>query len=378
MGEAHSFVPFVGYQRPVGRATHALIDLTAMRHNLARVRAAAPGTRVLAAIKANGYGHGLVRVAAALDGADALGVACINEAMTLRQAGIATPITLLEGFFHADELEYIARYSVETIVHHTHQLEALERARLPQPVAVWVKVDTGMHRLGLPPARVAETFARLRACPNVAQVRGFMTHLACADDLADGRTVEQLRLFEQATAHLPGLRTVANSAGVLGWPRSHYDLVRPGIMLYGVSPFIGGRAAESGLRPVMTLSSELIAINRVARGEAVGYGASWVCPEEMPVGVVSIGYGDGYPRHARAGTPVLVAGRRVPLIGRVSMDMVTVDLRGCPQARIGDPVVLWGAGLAVEEVAEHTGTIAYELLCGVTQRVAHVEVDGAP
>jgi len=197
----------------------------------------------------------------------------------------------------------------------------------------------------------------------------FLSHLAFADDRRDRRTESQCELFQHTLRGLPGERSLANSAGVLGWGASHLDWVRPGIMLYGVSPFVGSTGEQEGLRPVMTLGTRLVAVNRCRRGDAVGYGGTWVCPEDMAVGVATIGYGDGYPRHARSGTPVLVGGRRAALVGRVSMDMIAVDLRGHPDARVGDPVVLWGAGLPVEEVAESAGTIAYELLCGVAERV---------
>ncbi len=354
------------------RRTQVSINLAALRHNLQVVRRAAPSCRVMAAVKANGYGHGLVRVAQALYDSDGFGVACIDEALQLRAAGITASITLLEGFYHADEIPLIAEHRLDLLLHHESQIAALEQASINVPIRVWLKIDTGMHRLGVSPACAASLWQRLQAHPRL-QPLGQMTHLACADDLQHPATHRQLEDFSRSTAGLSGERAIANSAGILGWPETHADWVRPGIMLYGVSPFIGGRAAEHDLRPVMTLSSELIAVNMVQAGDTVGYGGAWTCPEAMPVGVVAAGYGDGYPRHAPNGTPVLVNGRRVPLIGRVSMDMVCVDLRGQPDARIGDPVVLWGEGLAVEEVAEAAGTIAYELLCSVTQRVALVE-----
>jgi len=355
------------------RATQVVIDLSALRHNLQQVRSAAPGSKVMAAIKANGYGHGLVRVAQALQHADAFGVASIGEAIQLRQAGIKQPIVLLEGFFQADELPLIAQHDFIIAVHHAAQLEMLERAQLERPVQVWLKVDSGMHRLGFEPTAVPAAWQRLECCTNVAKVIGFMTHLANADNREDSATEAQLELFRQVTAGLPGQRSIANSAAVLGWPQSHSEWVRPGIMLYGISPFLSGDGREHGLRPVMTLRSELIAVNRLKRGDAVGYGGTFVCPEDMPVGVVAAGYGDGYPRHAPAGTPVLVNGRRVPLVGRVSMDMITVDLCSQPDAKPGDPVVLWGEGLPVEEIAAHAGTIAYELVCRVMPRVELME-----
>lgn len=354
------------------RRTEVSLDLTALRHNLQCLREAAPASRVMAAIKANGYGHGLVRVARALGDVDAVGVACLEEAVALREAGISTPITLLEGFFHADELPLIGQQRLDLVIHHRQQIMQLEDVALSAPLRVWLKVDSGMHRLGIPATEAVAQWQRLSAIANV-EVIGLMTHLANADDLNDVTTEQQLALFNEYCGALPGQRTIANSAGLLGWPQCHADWNRPGISLYGVSPFIGGRAEQHGLRPVMTLRSELIAVNRLRQGDAIGYGGSWRCPEDMAVGVIAVGYGDGYPRHAVSGTPVLLNGRRVPLVGRVSMDMITVDLRSQPEARIGDEAVLWGEGLPVEEVAESATTIPYELLCGVTARVRVIE-----
>lgn len=354
------------------RRTEVSFDLAALRHNLKTLRQVAPGSRVMAAIKANGYGHGLERVARTLSDVDGLGVACLEEAVMLREAGISTPITLLEGFFHADELPLICQHNLELVIHHVHQIEVLAQQTLSAPLRVWLKVDSGMHRLGISAGEVGVQWQRLAQIASVELI-GLMTHLANADDLSDAATERQLALFSEACNDLPGKRTIANSAGILGWPASHADWNRPGITLYGVSPFINGRAEQHGLRPVMTLRSELIAVNQLKQGDAVGYGGSWCCPEDMAVGIVAVGYGDGYPRHAVPGTPVLLNGKRVPLVGRVSMDMIAVDLRDQPEAQIGDQVVLWGEGLPVEEVAEYAATIPYELLCGVTGRVRIVE-----
>lgn len=354
------------------RPTQVLIDLSALRHNLSQVREAVPGCKVMAAIKADAYGHGLVRAAQVLHDADGFGVAAIEEALQLRQAGIESPITLLEGFFHIDELPLIDEHRIDLVLHQPWQVEALEQARFSQSPRVWLKLDTGMHRLGFAPDKAAEWWQRLEQNRSLISL-GQMTHLACADELGSEATHQQLAQFTEATRTLDGEKSIANSAGIVGWPDSRGDVVRPGIMLYGVSPLIGGRAAQHNLRPVMTFSSQLIAIEQHSKGEAIGYGATWRCPETMPVGVVAVGYGDGYPRHAPSGTPVLLNDRIVPLVGRVSMDMITVDLRSQPDARVGDPVVLWGEGLPAEEVAEHAGTIAYELFCGVTSRVRCLE-----
>ncbi|OGT19602.1 MAG: alanine racemase [Gammaproteobacteria bacterium RBG_16_57_12] len=363
----------------MSRKACARIDLKALRHNLAQVRAAAPGAKVMAVIKANGYGHGLVRMATALQEADGFGVACIEEALQLREAGIKQRILLLEGFFSGDELPLIQRHGLDITVHHEAQiayLEALPRNNQTQshPLSVWLKIDTGMHRLGISSGKAREAYHRLRRCPFVAEDLRLLTHLACADDPASPVTAQQVATFQQVAGVLDGERSLANSAAILGVRDSHADWVRPGIMLYGVSPFLTGTGEDHGLKPVMTVISELIAVNHFRKGDAVGYGGAWVCPEDMPVGMVAFGYGDGYPRHAREGTPVVVNGKRVPLIGRVSMDMLCVDLRTQPKAAIGDPVQLWGRDLPVEEVASHAGTISYELLCGVSARVRFTEV----
>jgi alanine racemase len=347
----------------------ALIDHAALRHNLKLARGYAPGSRVWAVIKANAYGHGMVQVAHTLAGADGFAVARVEEAVRLRGARVARPILVLEGAVFPEEVELADQHRVELCIHDEEQVALLEQANLNHPLRVWIKVDTGMHRLGVAPSRVAALIARLSRRPEIARLTGLMTHLANADDPSDpltGRQCERLR------ALVGGSRqrlSIGNSAGILTCTASRTDWVRPGIMLYGASPVRGRPAAEIGLRPVMTLKSRLIAVRELSRGDAVGYGGTWVSPETMPVGVVGVGYGDGYPRHAPSGTPVLVRGHRVPLVGRVSMDMISVDLRGVPDARVGDPVTLWGEGLPVDEIAERAATISYELLCRITGRV---------
>lgn len=360
-----------------GAIPQAVIDLDALRQNLARARAAAPGARVMAVIKANGYGHGLLRVAAALADADALAVARVGEGVQLRDAGSRMRIAVLEGCFDERELAEAAGRDLDLVFHHPDQIRLLELARLRRPLRCWLKVDSGMHRLGFALEEAADAHAALAAAAPGPERPGIMTHLANADDLADPYTRHQLEAFRPLAERLGAPVSISNSAGVLGWSAAHGDWVRPGLMLYGASPFVGGRAADHGLRPVMTLRSRLIAVNRYAAGDRIGYGGTYVCPEDMPVGVVAVGYGDGYPRHARTGTPVLVAGRRAPLVGRVSMDMISVDLRGVPEARVGDPAVLWGEGLPIEEIAECADTIPYQLTCAITARVQVVEADGS-
>lgn len=350
------------------RPARAWLAAPALLHNLQRVRHYAPDSRVMAIVKANAYGHGLPWVAQVLQDAEGFGVASADEGERLRVAGVKKPITLLEGFFQPAELARLVQHNLAPAIHHESQLWELEHTLGTGPLDVWVKVDTGMHRLGFAPEALPDVLRRLALCANVRSV-SLMTHFANADNKFDASTKVQTDLFMALTRELQGQRSLANSAGIVAWPASHQDWVRPGIMLYGASPVIGQSAASLKLQPVMTLQTEIIAVHRRRKGEVVGYGGDWMCPEDMPVGVAAIGYGDGYPRHVPAGTPVLVQGQRVPLIGRVSMDMITIDLRERPDTRIGDPVTLWGEGLAVEEIAECAGTIAYELLCCVTGRV---------
>ena len=353
----------------MSRNATAAIHLDALRHNLGRVRAAAPGARVMAVVKADAYGHGLERVAGVLDDADAFGVSTFEEAERLRATGRRQRIVLLSGFDAAADFARMRRFDLDAVVHQPSQLALLERDGAGAPLRIWLKLDTGMHRLGFPAQAAGQAFARLRALPQVHADIGLMTHFASSDEFGGAQTRAQLEAFATATARLAGAQSLANSAAILGWPEAHGQWVRAGGALYGMSVAAGRSGADFGLRPAMTLSSRLIAINRVAAGEPVGYSATWHCPEDMDVGVVAIGYGDGYPRGAKAGTPVLVRGRRVPVIGRVSMDLMTVDLRTLPQAEVGDPVVLWGPDLPVETVAAHAGTIGYELTCSITRRV---------
>ena len=350
------------------RPARVIINPLAARHNLAAVRRHAPGARVLAVLKADGYGHGIVRMARIFEAADSFAVASIEEAVIIREAGVSTPIVLLEGPFEASELTLVARLGLELVVHTGEQLEMLRGAPLPR--ALWLKFDTGMHRLGFNPECASQVIAQARALG--APLR-FMTHFANAHHRDDASVLGQIARFEQLLEGIGGERSLANSGAVLAYPRAHGDWVRPGLMLYGVSPFDHELGADLGLMPVMTLRSRLISVRRVRAGEAVGYGGAYVCPEDMPVGVVAYGYGDGYPRHAQTGTPLLIRGIRSQVIGHCSMDMMTVDLRPVPDARFGDPVTLWGVGLPVEEVARASGTIPYELLCRVRMRAQYEE-----
>jgi len=354
----------------------ATIDLDALVHNFKFVKSQAPNSQVLAVLKANAYGHGLERIATALSTdqvqVDAFGVARIDEALALRAAGIVKPIVLLEGFFDAADLQVLAVNNLQTIVHNQQQLDAIcsDELVLDRPLKVWLKIDTGMHRLGINPEEFECFYQQLKASENVQNELVLMSHLGCADDTSNSITNTQIALFDTITGDLNEARSMANSAGICGWPQSHYQWVRPGLLLYGVSPMQDEfKLANDAVKPVMTLQSSLIAIRKLAKGEYVGYGGAWQSQQETIIGVVAIGYGDGYPRHAQNGTPVLLNGRQVPLVGRVSMDMITVDLGLDSQDTIGDVATLWGNGLPVEEVAKWSTTIPYELLCNITRRV---------
>lgn len=359
----------------MSRATQATVHLGALRRNLARVRERAHGAKVMAIIKADGYGHGLERVARALGEADAFGVAALGDGLRLRAAGIASRIVVLSGPDEAGDLAEFRRLRLDAVVHHESQLRWLEADRDPRTLRVWLKLDTGMHRLGLMPDQAADAHARLRALPNVAAEIALMTHLAASDEFDNDLTSRQIVAFEAATSGVPGARSLANSAAVLGWPQARGDWIRAGGLLYGLSVIPGKTGSDLGFEPAMTLSARLISVKRIKKGESIGYAATWQCPEDMPIGVAAIGYGDGYPRSAPSGTPVLVNGVRAAIVGRVSMDLIAIDLRPAPEPQVGDRVVLWGRGLPVEEIAAQAGTISYDLTCGMTKRVLFVEDD---
>lgn len=354
-------------------AAHAVLDLSAPRHNLQRVRDHVPGSKVMAVIKANGYGHGLLRIARALRGVDAFAVARVEEGVRLREAGIVEPIAVLEGFVCADELALVHQHHLEPVMHSMYQVEITEASGQKDSLSVWLKLDSGMNRLGFGEHDFLGAHRRLMNCSQVEKPIRLMTHLAKADELDDPATASQLQLFHALTEGLFGERSIANSAGILGWPEARADWVRPGIMLLGASPFPHKTGADHDLQTVMTLQSRLIAVRELEAGAAVGYGGQWVAPRNIRLGVIAIGYGDGYPRSIGNGAQVLIRDTRVPVVGRVSMDMLTVDLSGCPDAKIGNPVVLWGDQLRIEEVAAFAETIPYTLLCAVTQRVLMVE-----
>lgn len=356
------------------RETWLTLDRQALDSNIATLRARMPDSRLLAMVKADAYGHGVEVIAPWLqERADALGVAFIDEALALRARGISMPIAVLEGVFSSAELEAARAAELQLAVHCPEQLVLLQQAPVGQAVMVWLKINTGMNRLGFRPADALRVWRQLTSLGCVSRV-GLLTHFASADELASNQTDLQLgrfRALQQVLASEQGAPitdSLANSAAILAWPETAGAWMRPGIALYGSSPFADRSAESLGLSPVMTLHSRLIAVNTVVAGEAVGYSATWTAERDTRIGVVAIGYGDGYPRHAPSGTPVLVNGQRCPLVGRVSMDMITVDLGDLP-AVPGDEVILWGEGLPADEVAAAAGTISYELFCRLTPRV---------
>jgi len=362
----------------VSRATVATIHIGALRRNFARVRERAAGAHVMAVVKADGYGHGLERVARALGDADAFGVAAIGDGLRLRAAGIDARIVVLSGPDEPADLAEFRRLKLDAVIHHEAQLGWLEAdldtmSKERRPLRIWLKIDTGMHRLGFAPEHAAAAHARLRALANVDAEIALMTHFAASDEFDNELTAVQIATFERVAAQLPGPHSLSNSAGVLGWPAARGQWVRPGGLLYGLSVVEGKTGADLGFEAAMTLSTKLISRNCIKRGERIGYAATWECPEDMPVGVAAIGYGDGYPRSAPSGTPVSIGGRRAAIIGRVSMDLITIDLRGVPEAKVGDRVVLWGRELPIEEIAAHAGTVSYDLTCGMTKRVLFME-----
>jgi alanine racemase len=360
----------------MSRPLIARIDTAALAHNLGVAKQAAPDSKILAVVKANAYGHGLTRTARALRGADGFAVLRLEEAMQLRSEGYSHPIVLLEGFFQPDELPEIARLHLRPVIHRTDQadilINSMAKAKPGQRVDVLLKLNTGMNRLGINPKRLPETLAKLRAAPHIGSIT-LMTHFASADEIGDS-VDRQHALFQEAVTGLGLPASLANSAAILRHPQTHADWVRPGIMLYGASPFADQTGEEVGLLPAMTLESKLISVQFVRKGEGVGYGARYIAERDMKIGIVACGYADGYPRHADTGTPILVGDQITRTLGRVSMDMLNVDLTPVPTAHVGSNVTLWGVGLPVELVANACGTISYELLTALAPRVPVEEI----
>lgn len=351
----------------------AIVDTSALRHNLARVRDVAPASKVLAVIKANAYGHGIVPAAVALAAADGFAVARLEEGIALRAAGLRHRVLLLEGVFAAGELDQAAHHGFDVMVHDAAQLALLDHYRGDARFKAWLKIDTGMNRLGFRPEQVPGALARLEACTAIAGPLTLVTHLACADQPDGQVTRAQLDLFDRLTAGVPGERSIANSAATLCCARARCDWVRPGLMLYGVSPLPDRSAADLDLKPAMSLVTRVIAVKQLSPGERVGYGGEWRAERATRIAIAAAGYGDGYPRNTGSGAPLLVNGRRATLAGRVSMDMIAIDVTDLPAVSVGDPVTLWGDSVPVEDIARAAGTIPYELICNVSQRV-HLDV----
>lgn len=354
----------------MSRPITATIDAGALAHNLEIARARAPHSKVFAVIKANAYGHGLLRAAAAMKGADGFAVLEFDAAIRLRETGFRQRILLLEGFFDAEEAAVGATRKIAAVIHTTEQFNLLRTLPADSRLDVLLKINSGMNRLGFAPAAVPAAYATLQDMPAVGKIT-LMTHFADADD--ERGIGWQMEILEGAVAGIAAPRCLANSAATLRHPESHFDWIRPGIMLYGSSPFAETSAAKLGLLPVMTLASRIIAVRELQPGDTVGYGSTFRAERPMRIGVVACGYADGYPRHAPSGTPIRVGDRLTATVGRVSMDMLCADITAMPEAGIGTPVVLWGEGNPIDDVARAAGTVSYELMCALAPRVPVVE-----
>ena len=352
--------------------TKAIINLAALRHNFLVAKRAALHSKIMAVIKADAYGHGVLAVAKALTAADGFAVARLDEALQLRQAGIKKPILVLTGFALTSEVPVFADNELDAVVHSEHQLTLLDKARVKRPLTIWLKINTGMNRLGIDPSWVDDVYNRLSLSEKVRQPIKLMTHLSCADDIDNQETERQITIFDRTVDGKNGEQSIANSAGLLNWQYAQRHWVRPGIMLYGANPFEKTLVSKDVLQAVMTLQSVVIALRIVKKGQSVGYGNSWVADKTSLIATIGIGYGDGYPRRAAEGTPVLIAGQEAFLVGRVSMDTINVNVTACQGISIGDEVILWGEGLPVEDIARKCATISYDLLCGVTNRVPRI------
>ena len=360
----------IGVTSKMSRPTKATINLSALRHNLQLARDLTVG-KVIGVIKADAYGHGVIPVAQVLEEqkVDCLAVACIEEAIILREAGIKSPILMLEGFYGADELPVMEHYQLSAVVQQEEQITILQQWK-GKPFDIWLKVDTGMHRIGFLPEEFPTAYQALQQCESVRRVV-LMTHFSSADEPDKSKTQKQIELFNNTIAGYQEETCLCNSAGVLHWPAAYGDWVRPGLMLYGSSPFTGPHPQADKLQPAMELTSRIFAIRDFDAGTPIGYSETYITDRPSKVGVVAMGYADGYPRHAPSGTPVLVNGQRTRILGRVSMDMISIDLTHLPNTQIGDPVTLWGRGLPATEVAHHAGTISYELFCNLKRVPVH-------
>lgn len=351
----------------------AILSTENLLANLSTIKNKAPSSKIAAMIKGNAYGHGIRSVAQRLEAyVDLFGVATWDEALILRQIGIRIPILLMRGATEAQQLIAAAHENIHLVFHNETQLQWLESLTLPTAIHAWLKVDTGMGRLGFSPPDALSAYKRLVGNKYVTQPLCVYSHLACADDIHDSLNAKQIDVFKRLIEQCPGEFSLCNSAGIFNFPEHHYDFIRPGLALYGASPILNVSAQALGLAPVLTLQSQLIAVKKILKDHAIGYGSTFVTPQDMMVGIIAIGYGDGYPRTAATGTPILIREARCPLVGRVSMDLLAVDLSHCPNAAIGDCAILWGKGLPIEEIAPFTQKTPYDLLAGIQNRVKFV------
>lgn len=361
----------------MNRGAVAEISLSALQHNFSKIQTLANGRSILAMVKSDAYGHGLLRISQALSLSHpklGFGVFSLEDGITLRQSGINNPIVVLPGFYTAAEISLFAVNRLTPVIHQLSQITYLEQTPLNNELSIWLKVDTGMHRLGLLPEEFLPACDRLRAIHYIKKDWVVMSHLACADEPKKNITERQIALFSKLTDRLSSPKSLVNSAGLMHYPQALFDWIRPGIMLYGASPFAGRTGLDESLKPVMTVTAPVIALRQVRAGETVGYGGDWLATSDRLIATVAIGYGDGYPRHAPSGTPTFLNGAFAPLVGRVSMDMITIDVTEMPNVELGDRVTLWGEHLPIEKIAAAAGTISYELLCGLKKRIPMIEV----
>ena len=352
------------------RAAYALINLSHLKNNLATIRKIASNSKIMAVVKADAYGHGVLKVCKSLTDADAFSVAFINEAIELRENGITKPILALQGFTSGKELQSAIKYKVQAVIHQYDQLNILKSFPQSVELDVYIKLDTGMHRLGFDPSQFKKIASEISSIISKNSNIRIMTHLACADDVNNAFTQQQLALFDQTIGDQSYSQSIANSAGILAWPRSHRDWVRPGLMLYGVNPLLedASQAPHVNLHPVMSLRAPIISIKQCKKGERIGYGGDYCCPHDMVVAVVAAGYADGYPRHLSNAPKLAIYGQLVPSVGRVSMDMITADVTSV-NVHVGDEVELWGNNISVYQIAKDAETISYELLCAAGNAV---------
>lgn len=354
----------------MSRTATAVLSTENLLHNLQIIKEISKPAKIIAMVKANAYGHGIRSVSLRLDKyIDMLGVASIDEAVILRKAGVNAPIMLAQGVFEPSELLLASTEKFQVVFHNEAHIEWLEKARLPIPLQIWIKVNTGMGRLGFNIEQAKYYYSKLLSHPYIAKPIKIMSHLACADEISHPLNQQQIKLFKEFIIGMNSEYSISNSAGILNFPDCHYNYVRPGILLYGIHPIKGKTAADLNLKPVMTLQTSLISVQTLKKGSFIGYGARYMCPQDMPIGIIAFGYGDGYPFTARDNTPILINNVECSLVGRISMDMIAVDLTACSNAKVGDSAILWGDGLPLERVVEHTSNITWDMLTGVQHRV---------